>query len=225
MLVIRELRLRRDHPGKDRSAARLPACRRLLGSPEDARPDRGISCPRQNFPRVRDVLRVWKTHVKQTRSKSPLELARTAMAEAREAIPQYSSRFSRHDYTQHQLYALVALRRLLKTDYRGLEATLRDWTELRETLGLSHVPDHSTIQRAARRLKGKGKPIRRRGARPGGADAPVRPGGRFPGLRERGLIRIGSTKRPSMARTARLTTGPFAFSKPARFEAAALRSP
>src|ERR1700677_4616987 len=90
------------------------------------------------------------------RLKSPLELAKTAMAEAREAIPQYSSRFSRHDYTQHQLYALVALRRLLKTDYRGLEATLRDWTELRDALGLSRVPDHSTIQRAARRLKGKG---------------------------------------------------------------------
>jgi hypothetical protein len=92
------------------------------------------------------------------RSKSPLELAKTALAQAREAIPQYSSRFSRHDYTQHQLYALVALRRLLKTDYRGLEATLRDWTELRDALGLSRVPDHSTIQRAARRLKGKGKP-------------------------------------------------------------------
>jgi hypothetical protein len=92
------------------------------------------------------------------RSKSPLDLARTALEQAREAIPQYSSRFSRHDYTQHQLYALVALRRLLKTDYRGLEATLRDWTELRDALGLSRVPDHSTIQRAARRLKGKGKP-------------------------------------------------------------------
>jgi hypothetical protein len=96
------------------------------------------------------------------RSKSPLELAKTAMAQAREAIPQYTSRFSRHDYTQHQLYALVALRRMLKTDYRGLEATLRDWTELRDALGLSRVPDHSTIQRAARRLeaKGKGKPFR-----------------------------------------------------------------
>ena len=95
-----------------------------------------------------------------TQSKSPLALARTALEAAREAIPQYSSRFSRHDYTQHQLYALVALRRLLKTDYRGLEATLRDWTELRDALGLSRVPDHSTIQRAARRFKGKGKPIR-----------------------------------------------------------------
>jgi hypothetical protein len=92
------------------------------------------------------------------RVKSPLALAKTALAAAREAIPQYSSRFSRHDYTQHQLYALVALRRLLKTDYRGLEATLRDWTELRDALGLVRVPDHSTIQRAERRFKTARKP-------------------------------------------------------------------
>src|SRR5262249_46362980 len=96
-----------------------------------------------------------------TRPKSPLELAKAALASAREAIPQYSSRFSRHDYTQHQLYALVALRRLLRTDYRGLEATLRDWTELREALGLSRVPDHSTIQRAERRLNAKPRPRQR----------------------------------------------------------------
>ena len=92
-----------------------------------------------------------------TRVKSPLALAKTALAAAREAIPQYSSRFSRHDYTQHQLYALVALRRLLKTDYRSLEATLRDWAELREALGLVRVPDHSTIQRAERRFDARRK--------------------------------------------------------------------
>ncbi len=108
--------------------------------------------------------------------KSPLELARRAMAEAGEAIPQYSSRFSRHDYTQHQLYALVALRRLLKTDYRGLEATLRDWTELREALGLVRVPDHSTIQRAARRLEAAAK-ARRAAKR---ASTPRRPGAPMP---------------------------------------------
>jgi hypothetical protein len=104
-----------------------------------------------------------------TRSKSPLELAKTALVAAREAIPQYSSRFSRHDYTQHQLYALVALRRLLKTDYRGLEATLRDWTELRDALGLSRVPDHSTIQRAERRIIAKSK------SRPKPSPTPARP--------------------------------------------------
>jgi len=93
-----------------------------------------------------------------TRVKSPLALAKAALAEAREAIPPYASRFSRHDYTQHQLYALVALRRLLKTDYRGLEATLRDWAELRDALGLVRVPDHSTIQRAERRFDAGRKP-------------------------------------------------------------------
>ncbi len=84
-----------------------------------------------------------------------------AMAAAQEAIPPYSSRFSRHDYTQHQLSALVALRKLLRTDYRGLEATLRDWTELRDALGLSRVPDHSTIQRAERRLKAQSRSRRK----------------------------------------------------------------
>jgi hypothetical protein len=92
-----------------------------------------------------------------TATKSPLELAKTALESAREAIPQYSSRFSRHDFTQHQLYALVALRRLLKTDYRGLEATIRDWAELRDALGLVRVPDHSTIQRAEQRFHAKPK--------------------------------------------------------------------
>jgi hypothetical protein len=104
-----------------------------------------------------------------TRVKSPLALAKTALAAAREAIPQYSSRFSRHDYTQHQLYALVALRRLLKTDYRSLEATLRDWAELREALGLVRVPDHSTIQRAERRFDARRKP------KPAPTPAPARP--------------------------------------------------
>jgi hypothetical protein len=106
------------------------------------------------------------------RPKSPLELARVALASAREALPQYSSRFSRHDYTQHQLYALVALRRLLRTDYRGLEATLRDWAELREALGLSRVPDHSTIQRAERRLDATAKS--RSKSRPWPAPDPAR---------------------------------------------------
>ena len=80
-------------------------------------------------------------------TKSPLALARTSLA----TLP-YSSKFSRHDYTQHQLFALLALREFLKTDYRGLEEILRDWAELRDALGLTKVPDHSTLQKAARRL-------------------------------------------------------------------------
>ena len=79
-------------------------------------------------------------------------LVREALAVAQESLPAYSSKFSRHDYTQHQHFALLALREFLKTDYRGLEAMLLDWAELRETLGLSKVPDHSTLQKAAERL-------------------------------------------------------------------------
>jgi hypothetical protein len=93
--------------------------------------------------------------------KSPLTLARTALAVAQEAIPTYSSKFSRHDFTQHQLYAVLALRRHFKTDYRGLEAMLREWGELRTVLGLTRAPDHSTLQRAARRLPAEqARPIR-----------------------------------------------------------------
>ena len=82
-----------------------------------------------------------------------MTLVREALAVAQESLPAYSSKFSRHDYTQHQHFALLALREFLKTDYRGLEALLLDWAELRETLGLSKVPDHSTLQKAAERLQ------------------------------------------------------------------------
>jgi hypothetical protein len=88
-------------------------------------------------------------------TKSPLALARTALATTRDALPAYSSKFSRRDYTLHQLFALLALREFLGTDYRGLEQMLKEWAELREALGLDEVPDHSTLQRAARRVSEK----------------------------------------------------------------------
>jgi hypothetical protein len=85
-------------------------------------------------------------------TKSPLAVARTAMDTAREALPAYSSKYSRHDFTQHQHFALLALRESLKVDYRGLEQILSEWAELRDALGLAKVPDHSTIQKAAERM-------------------------------------------------------------------------
>src|SRR5262249_2929104 len=89
-------------------------------------------------------------------TKSPVGLARIALSVARESIPAYSSKFSRKDFTQHQHFALLALREFLKTDYRGLEQMLHEWAELREALGLAKVPDHSTVQKAAERLLEKG---------------------------------------------------------------------
>jgi hypothetical protein len=90
-------------------------------------------------------------------TKSPRAVAREAFALAREAIPAYSSKFSRQDFTQHQHFALLALKTFFKTDYRGLVQMLVDFHELRDDLGLTKVPDHSTLCKAEQRLLKKGK--------------------------------------------------------------------
>ena len=89
-------------------------------------------------------------------TKSPRAVAREALALAREALPAYSSKYSRKDYTQHQLFAVLALKTFLKTDYRGVVAALADFAELRDDLGLTRVPDHSTLCYAEQRLLKKG---------------------------------------------------------------------
>jgi hypothetical protein len=85
-------------------------------------------------------------------TKSPRAVAREALRLAREALPAYSSKYSRKDFTQHQLFAVLALKTFLKTDYRGVVQHLADFSELRDDLGLAKVPDHSTLCYAAKRL-------------------------------------------------------------------------
>ena len=89
-------------------------------------------------------------------TKSPRAVAREALQLAREALPVYSSKYSRKDYTQHQLFAVLALKTFLKTDYRGVVAVLDDFAELRDELGLTKVPDHSTLCYAEKRLLKRG---------------------------------------------------------------------
>ena len=90
-------------------------------------------------------------------TKSPRAVAQEALRLAREALPAYSSRYSRKDFTQHQLFAILALKTFLKTDYRGVVAALGDFAELRGDLGLSKVPDPSTLCYAQQRLLKKGR--------------------------------------------------------------------
>jgi hypothetical protein len=90
-------------------------------------------------------------------TKSPRAVAREALRLAQEALPAYSSKFSRKDYTQHQLFALLALKAFFKTDYRGAVQLLRDFAELREELRLGGVPHYSTLCYAAKRLLKKGR--------------------------------------------------------------------
>jgi hypothetical protein len=89
-------------------------------------------------------------------TKSPRAVAREALHLAREALPAYSSKYSRQDFTQHQLFALLALRTFFKTDYRGLTQMLHDFAELRHDLGLDKVPHYSTLCYAEQRLLKKG---------------------------------------------------------------------
>src|SRR5689334_9483938 len=91
-----------------------------------------------------------------TMTKSPRATAREALRLAQEVLPAFSSKFSRHTFTQHQLLALLALKTFFKTDYRGLIQLLVDFTELRNDLGLHTVPHYSTLCKAAQRLLKKG---------------------------------------------------------------------
>ena len=89
-------------------------------------------------------------------TKSPRAVAREALRLAQESLPPYSSKYSRKDYTQHQLFALLALKAFFKTDYRGVTQMLVDFAELRRDLGLEAVPHYSTLCYAAGRLLKKG---------------------------------------------------------------------
>jgi hypothetical protein len=90
-------------------------------------------------------------------TKSPRGVAREALRLARESLPAYSSKYSRKDFTQHQLFAVLALKTFLKTDYRGVAQFLADFAEIRDDLGLTTVPHYSTLCYAASRLLKKGR--------------------------------------------------------------------
>lgn len=93
-------------------------------------------------------------------TKSPRAVAQEALRLARAVLPAYSSKFSRQDFTQHQLFALLTLKTFFKTDYRGVVQLLEDFAELRQDLGLDKVPHYSTLCYAAERLLKKGSSSR-----------------------------------------------------------------
>ena len=85
-------------------------------------------------------------------TRSPVALARKAVEIAERALPAYSSRYSRKDYTQHQLFALMVLATFLKVDHRGIVALVKDWSDIRQAIGLTKVPHWSTLYKAQQRL-------------------------------------------------------------------------
>jgi hypothetical protein len=87
--------------------------------------------------------------------KSPRKVMRRAYRLARDALPAYSDKFSRHDFTPPQLFACLVVKEHLGRSYRGAEALLRDCDPWLRDVGLARVPDHNTLWRAASFLLSK----------------------------------------------------------------------
>ena len=79
-------------------------------------------------------------------------VALEALATAQAALPAYSSRFSRHDFTLAQHFACLVLKSFFRTDYRGIAAILADLPDLCAALELKKVPHFTTLQKAHTRI-------------------------------------------------------------------------
>ena len=85
-------------------------------------------------------------------TKSPLAFAKTALVAAQSELPPYSNAKSPHKFTQHQIFAILALKDFLRTDYRGVIQYLAEWSDLRQALGLERLPHYSTLCYAEHRM-------------------------------------------------------------------------
>ena len=81
-----------------------------------------------------------------------LPFARVAMEVATAVLPTNRSRFSKHQFTQPQLLAILCLMRYEDWTFREAGVRLREHAELRVVLRLSSVPDYTTVYRFLRRL-------------------------------------------------------------------------
>ena len=85
-------------------------------------------------------------------SKSPLQTAKEALAVGKGALPDYASKFSRKDFTQPQLFAILVLKQFFHTDDRGILQYLKDFKVLQNALKLKKLPHHTTLFHAQQRF-------------------------------------------------------------------------
>jgi hypothetical protein len=81
-----------------------------------------------------------------------LPFARIALQVCRAVLPRYRSRFSKHQFNQPQLLAILCLMRYEDWTFREAEVRLGEHRELRQALGLVSVPDFTTLYRFLQRL-------------------------------------------------------------------------
>jgi hypothetical protein len=81
-----------------------------------------------------------------------LPFARIALQVSKAVLPRYRSPFRKHQFTRPQLLALLCLMRYEDWTFREAEVRLAEHGELRRVLGLSSVPDFTTLYRFLQRL-------------------------------------------------------------------------
>src|SRR6202047_4553775 len=81
-----------------------------------------------------------------------LPFARIALQVSRAVLPRYRSRFSKRQFTQPQLLAMLCLMRYEDWTFREAEVRLGEHRELRQVWGLGSVPDFTTLYRFLQRL-------------------------------------------------------------------------
>src|SRR5260370_37292893 len=82
-----------------------------------------------------------------------LPFARVALQVATQVLSRYRTRFSKHQFTQPQLLAVLCLMRFEDWTFREAEVRLKEHQELRAALKLQAVPDYTTLYRFLRRLE------------------------------------------------------------------------
>ena len=90
-----------------------------------------------------------------TLPRCPLRFVHAALDVARSNLASYSAPTSPRKYTQHQLFAILALKEFLQTDFRGIIELLEQSPEIRTALDLKQAPHYSTLCYAEKRLRQK----------------------------------------------------------------------
>ena len=81
------------------------------------------------------------------------KLAKESQKLAQKVVPAYSSKFSKKTYTQDQHIAILCVKTKARQKLRETEELLINMPNVQEAIGLSQVPDYSTMCRVMKRLR------------------------------------------------------------------------
>ena len=86
----------------------------------------------------------------QERASKLIRVVVRAQQAAGYVLPEHSSKFSRKDFTQHQLLAIAVLKQKTDEDYRDTVDSIG--SDLMQALGLAKIPHFTTLQKFIKRL-------------------------------------------------------------------------